>query len=79
MHVPDTANGGFLNFNRFYFAQTDKQAAVIDERYNHGGAIADYIIDLLRTAAAKLRHYSRGRKMVFASRANLRPENNGHQ
>jgi tricorn protease len=48
VHVPDTATGGFLNFNRFYFAQTDKQAAVIDERYNHGGAIADYIIDLLQ-------------------------------
>jgi tricorn protease len=47
VHVPDTANGGFVNFNRFYFAQTDKQAAIIDERYNHGGAIADYIIDLL--------------------------------
>jgi len=47
VHVPDTANGGYLNFNRFYFAQTDKQAAIIDERYNHGGAIADYIIDLL--------------------------------
>jgi tricorn protease len=47
VHVPDTANGGYLNFNRFYFAQTDKQGAVIDERYNHGGAIADYIIDLL--------------------------------
>jgi tricorn protease len=47
VHVPDTANGGFLNFNRFYFAQTDKQAAIIDERYNHGGAIADYIVDLL--------------------------------
>jgi tricorn protease len=47
VHVPDTANGGFLNFNRFYFAQTDRQAAIIDERYNHGGAIADYIIDLL--------------------------------
>jgi len=31
VHVPDTANGGFLNFNRFYFAQTDKQAAVIDD------------------------------------------------
>ena len=47
VHVPDTANGGYLNFNRFYFAQTDKQAAIVDERYNHGGAIADYIIDLL--------------------------------
>lgn len=48
VHVPDTANGGYINFNRFYFAQTDKQAAVIDERYNHGGAIADYIIDMLK-------------------------------
>jgi len=47
VHVPDTANGGYINFNRFYFAQGDKQGAVIDERYNHGGAIADYIIDLL--------------------------------
>ena len=48
VHVPDTATGGFLNFNRFYFAQVGKQAAVIDERYNQGGEIADYIIDMLR-------------------------------
>ena len=47
VHVPDTATGGFINFNRYYFAQVGKQAAVIDERYNHGGQIADYIIDLL--------------------------------
>jgi tricorn protease len=48
VHVPDTAVGGFTNFNRFYFAQVDKQGAVIDERYNHGGEIADYIIDMLK-------------------------------
>ena len=48
VHVPDTAVGGYTNFNRFYFAQVDKQAAVIDERYNHGGEIADYIIDMLK-------------------------------
>jgi tricorn protease len=47
VHVPDTSTGGYLNFNRFYFAQIGKQGAVIDERYNHGGFIADYIIDLL--------------------------------
>jgi tricorn protease len=47
VHVPDTSVGGYLNFNRFYFAQVSKQGAVIDERYNHGGYIADYIIDLL--------------------------------
>jgi tricorn protease len=48
VHVPDTSVGGWLNFNRFYFAQVGKQAAVIDERYNHGGSIADYIIDELK-------------------------------
>ncbi len=48
VHVPDTAVGGYTNFNRFYYAQVEKQGAVIDERYNHGGEIADYIIDQLR-------------------------------
>ncbi len=48
VHVPDTAVGGYTNFNRYYFAQVGKQAAVIDERYNHGGEIADYIIDMLK-------------------------------
>ena len=48
VHVPDTNVGGFVNFNRFYFAQVGKLGAVIDERYNHGGQVADYIIDLLK-------------------------------
>jgi len=48
VHVPDTNVGGYTNFNRFYFAQVDKEAAVIDERYNHGGQIADYLVDMLK-------------------------------
>jgi tricorn protease len=47
VHVPDTAYGGFTAFNRYYFAQTDKQAAIIDERFNHGGLLADYIVENL--------------------------------
>ena len=47
VHLPDTANGGFTSFNRYYFAQIGKLGAVIDERYNHGGDIADYIIEYL--------------------------------
>jgi tricorn protease len=47
VHVPDTNVEGYRNFNRFYFSQVGKQAAIIDERYNHGGQIADYIIDEL--------------------------------
>ncbi|MDE2234779.1 MAG: PD40 domain-containing protein [Gammaproteobacteria bacterium] len=47
VYLPNTAGGGFTNFNRYYFAQTDKQGAIIDERYNHGGQLADYIVDYL--------------------------------
>ncbi len=48
VHLPDTAAGGFTNFNRYYFAQLDRQGAVIDERFNGGGSAADYIVDALR-------------------------------
>jgi tricorn protease len=48
VYLPNTAGGGFTNFNRYYFAQVGKEAAVIDERFNHGGQLADYVIDYLR-------------------------------
>ncbi|HUA64822.1 MAG TPA: PDZ domain-containing protein [Alphaproteobacteria bacterium] len=48
VYLPDTSFGGYDNFNRYYFSQTDKQAAIIDERFNHGGWLADYIVDYLR-------------------------------
>jgi tricorn protease len=47
VYLPDTAWNGFNNFNRYYFPQNPKQGAVIDERFNGGGAIADYIVDWL--------------------------------
>ena len=48
VYLPDTAGGGFTNFNRYFFSQVGKQGAIIDERFNHGGQLADYIIDYLR-------------------------------
>jgi tricorn protease len=48
VYLPDTAQGGYTNFNRYYFSQLDKEGAVIDERFNGGGHAADYIIDYLR-------------------------------
>ena len=55
VHVPDTAVGGYTNFNRFYFAQVDKQAAIIDERYNHGGRNCGLHHRHAEEAIAKLR------------------------
>ena len=48
VYLPDTANGGYTNFNRYFFAQVGKPAAVIDERFNAGGAAADYVIEYLQ-------------------------------
>jgi tricorn protease len=48
VYLPNTSAGGYTNFNRYYFAQIDKEAAVIDERFNGGGTAADYFIDYLR-------------------------------
>ena len=47
VYLPDTAQGGLTNFTRYYFAQVDKQGAVIDERFNSGGQAADYIIEVM--------------------------------
>ena len=48
VHLPDTANGGYTSFNRYFFAQVGKDAVILDERFNHGGFLADYVIDHLR-------------------------------
>ncbi|MFN8011001.1 MAG: PDZ domain-containing protein [Holophagaceae bacterium] len=46
--LPNTANAGYANFNRYWFPQLDKQGAVLDERHNGGGSAADYFIDYLK-------------------------------
>ncbi len=48
IYLPDTASGGYSNFNRYFFAQVGKEGAVMDERYNTGGTAADYIIEYLQ-------------------------------
>lgn len=44
VHVPDTADGGWREFMRFYYAQSGKDAIIIDERHNGGGYIADFLV-----------------------------------
>ena len=46
--VPNTSGAGFVSFNRYYFAQQDKEGAVIDERFNGGGLLDDYMVDLMK-------------------------------
>lgn len=48
IYMPNTGQGGFQSFNRYYFAQLGKEGAIIDDRFNGGGQIADYVIEQLQ-------------------------------
>jgi tricorn protease len=60
LYLPDTGANGFTSFNRYYFAQTGKEAAIIDERYNGGGLISDYFIDYFRRTLLAYWHMREG-------------------
>ena len=47
VYLPNTGNGGYNFFNRYFFSQLNKQAVIADDRNNLGGYAADYIVDLL--------------------------------
>ncbi len=48
IYLPDTEEGGYTYFNRYFFSQTGKQGAIVDERFNHGGLLANYVINQLQ-------------------------------
>ncbi|MBV6520394.1 MAG: Tricorn protease [Gemmatimonadaceae bacterium] len=48
VYVPNTAEPGHTYFKRYFYPQTNKDAIIVDERFNGGGSFADYYIDILR-------------------------------
>jgi tricorn protease len=48
VYVPNTSTQGFIYFKRYFYPQADKDAIIVDERFNGGGSLADYYIDHLR-------------------------------
>jgi tricorn protease len=48
VYVPNTASLGHTYFKRYFFPQADKQAIIVDERFNGGGSVADYYINNLK-------------------------------
>jgi tricorn protease len=47
VYVPNTAGSGHEYFKRYFFPQAKRKAIIVDERFNGGGSIADYYIDIL--------------------------------
>jgi tricorn protease len=48
VYVPNTAAQGHSYFKRYFYPQVYKDAVIVDERFNAGGSVADYYIDILR-------------------------------
>ena len=48
VYVPNTTTLGHEYFKRYFYPQANKKAIIIDERFNGGGQLADYYIDLLQ-------------------------------
>jgi len=48
VYVPNTAGLGHDYFKRYFYPQANKKAIIVDERFNGGGQLADYYIDILQ-------------------------------
>lgn len=48
VHVPDTGRGGIATFARQFFAQVDREALIVDIRWNAGGLFPAAMIEHLR-------------------------------
>jgi tricorn protease len=48
VYVPNTAGAGYTYFRRYFYPQAYKQAVILDERFNGGGSLADYYIDVIQ-------------------------------
>lgn len=65
--IPNTSNPGLVSFNRYFFAQQDKLGAVIDERFNGGGLLDDYMVDLMtrKLRAAVTNEVANGKPFIL--------------
>ncbi len=72
--IPDTQSGGFANFNRYYFSQVGKEGAILDERFNHGGQIADFIIDNLKRTPQMINETREGAPVIEPAQAIFGPK-----
>jgi tricorn protease len=55
MHIPDTQFNGAVEFIRGFYSQWNKDALIVDERWNGGGYIQPWFVDTLaRTQKAKI-------------------------
>lgn len=48
IHIPDMGANGIREFIKYFYAQNNKEALVVDDRYNGGGNVSRMLIERLR-------------------------------
>ncbi len=66
-------------FTRYFYSQQDKDGAIIDERYNHGGLVADYIVNELDRKPMGYFAMRDGKTWTIAGGRHLRSQGDDHQ
>ncbi|RPD44410.1 S41 family peptidase [Paracnuella aquatica] len=61
VYVPNTTTQGHEYFKRYFFPQANRAAIIVDERFNGGGQLADYYIDLLKRPVQSYWRYRHGK------------------
>jgi len=74
VYVPNTASDGFRSFNRYFYSQVGKEAVIVDERFNEGGQLADYIVQSLNRQLLSRVVTRDGRDWVSPSQAIYGPK-----
>jgi len=67
VYVPNTANLGHDYFKRYFYPQANRKAIIVDERFNGGGQLADYYINLLQNPYQAYWHMRYGQDLKSPS------------
>lgn len=54
LHLPNTATGGQIGFAKGYYPNLRKEGLIIDERFNGGGFIPDFFMNIMRQKLVNL-------------------------
>lgn len=74
IHVPDTGTNGMNELNRQFIGQMNKEALIVDERWNGGGQSPDKFIELLNRPALSYFHTRNGRNDPVPGISHLGPK-----
>jgi tricorn protease len=65
VHVPDMMTAGYAEFHRGYLSECERDALLLDVRYNRGGAVSWLLMDKLRGQVISYRLFRSGAAQAF--------------